>query len=72
MKKLKSIPLAASLTGLLFFCGTSHDASPVSTADDGSVAAITNKSAALPWIKLSYLPGFPSVCMLKLKVPGPW
>ena len=51
MKKLKSIPLAASLTGLLFFCGTGHDAPLVSTADDGSVAAITNKSAAFPWIK---------------------
>ena len=46
MKKLKSISLAVSLTGLLFFGGTSHDAPLVSTTDDGSVAAITNKSAA--------------------------
>ena len=58
MKKLKSIPLAASLTGLLFFCGTSHDVSSVSTADDGSVAAITDKSAALPLEKINLPPGF--------------
>ena len=58
MKKRKSIPLAASLTGLLFFGGTSHDAPFVSTNDDGSVAAITNKSTALPLDKIKLPPGF--------------
>ena len=58
MKKLKSIPLAASLTGLLFFGNSSYDASPASTADDSSVAAITNRSAALPLDKISLPPGF--------------
>ena len=58
MKKRKSIPLAASLTGLLFFCGTGHDAPLVSTNDDGSVAAITNKSTALPLDKIKLPPGF--------------
>ena len=58
MKKIKSIPLAASLTGLLFLSYTSHDALSVLTADDASVAAITNKSAAIPLEKIKLPEGF--------------
>src|SRR6476646_4035057 len=58
MNKLKLIPLAATLTGLLFFCGTGHNTPLVSTADDGSVAAITKKSAALPLDKIKLPGGF--------------
>src|SRR6476469_2419639 len=58
MKTLKLISLLVSLTGLLFFGGTSHDASLVPTTDDGSVAAITNKSVAIPLDKIKLPPGF--------------
>jgi glucose/arabinose dehydrogenase len=58
MKKLKLISLTASLTGLLFFCSTGQVTPPVSTASDGSVAAITKKSAALPLNKINLPPGF--------------
>jgi glucose/arabinose dehydrogenase len=58
MMKLKSIILAASSTGLLFFSAACQNAPSVSTAVDGSVAAITNKSAALPLDKIHLPPGF--------------
>ena len=58
MKKLKSNPIAATVFGLLFLCGTGHDALPLSIADDGSVAAITDKSAALPLDKIKLPAGF--------------
>ena len=58
MVKLKLIPLIASLTGMLFFCGTGHYTAPVSTTGDGSVPAITNKSAAVPLDKIKLPPGF--------------
>jgi glucose/arabinose dehydrogenase len=58
MKKLKSIPLVASMTALLFFSYTGHDAPLVSTPGDGSVPAITNKSASLPLDKIKLPPGF--------------
>jgi glucose/arabinose dehydrogenase len=58
MKKLRSIPLAASLTGLLFFAGTIHDAPHMSNADDGSVPAFSNKSAAIPLEKIKLPKGF--------------
>jgi len=58
MRKLKLIPSAASLTGLLLFGGISHDKTLVSPTNDGSVAAITNKSAALPLDKIILPSGF--------------
>ena len=57
-QSLLVIPLTATLTGLFFFCGTNHDAPLGSPADDGSVAAITNKSDALPLEKIKLPPGF--------------
>lgn len=57
MNKLKLIPTAV-LTVLLFFCGTRRDAPPVPTADDGSVPAITNKSATVPLDKIKLPSGF--------------
>ena len=60
MKKLQFIPLAAVLTGLLFFCNTNEGASPVSTSrdNDGSTAAITSASADLPLDKIKLPDGF--------------
>ena len=58
MKKLKSIPLAASLFGLVFLYGTVNDSPPMVIADDGSVAAITYKIATLPLDKIKLPPGF--------------
>src|SRR3954471_10609381 len=57
MNKLKLIPTAL-LTALLFFCGTRRDAPPAPTADDGSVPAITNKSATVPLDKIKLPSGF--------------
>ena len=58
MKRLKSIPLIASLIGPLFFCSSSYDNILMSPTNDCSVAAITNKSAALPLDKIILPSGF--------------
>jgi len=58
MKKIRFIPLPVFFTGLVFFYGASQTAAPVSTADDGSVPAITNKSIAVPLDKIKLPPGF--------------
>lgn len=58
MKKLKLITLTVLLSGLLSFHGIGQVTPAVTTAGDGSVAAITKKSATLPLDKIKMPPGF--------------
>src|SRR6266550_3815522 len=58
MNKLHFKPLAVVLIGLIFLCNTNEIAFSQSKASDGSVAAIKNKSAALPLDKIKLPPGF--------------
>jgi len=58
MKKIRFIPLPVFFTGLVFFYGRSQTGAPGSTADGGSVPAITNKSIAVPLDKIKLPPGF--------------
>lgn len=50
--------MIASLTGLLFFFASGQVTNSLSPAGDGSVAAITKKSAALPLDKIKMPEGF--------------
>jgi glucose/arabinose dehydrogenase len=58
MKKLQFTHLAFVLTGLIFLGGTNESAFSQTKAADGSVAAITNNSAALPLKKIKLPEGF--------------
>ena len=58
MKKLNLVLLLTLLSGLLFFSVSAQNAPSVQTAKDGSVPAITNKSAAVPLDKIKLPPGF--------------
>ena len=58
MNKLHFKLLTVVLIGLIFLCNTNEIAFSQSKASDGSVAAITNKSAALPLEKIKLPAGF--------------
>ena len=58
MRTEKLIPVTALLVGLLFYCFTSHDRPSALPFEDRSIAAISNKSAALPLDKIKLPPGF--------------